>query len=150
MRDALGEVAFPAAWAEGQALPPVLRDGLRALASLAHARQERLLFVGYADTQTAFHAGIIRGRSLASDQLIMPLAVLCAACGNPHRVKLLQILYLRDECSKAELSLASGTVGGNLYQHLGELHRADLLVQPRRGQYRLSARGRFLVELLFW
>ena len=112
-------------------------------------RNEHRMLVAFADSQTA-EAWPVTTSLLMRDQNIEPLATLCAACGNPTRAKLLQILCVRGECSKTELSEASGAVGGNLYQHLGELYRVQLLAQPRRGVYQLTARGRYIVELLFW
>ena len=113
-------------------------------------RNERRMLVAFADSQTAYADWPITTSLLMRDQNVQPLATLCAACGNPTRAKLLQILCTRGECSKTELSEASGAVGGNLYQHLGELYRVQLLTQPRRGVYQLTARGRRIVELLFW
>jgi hypothetical protein len=113
-------------------------------------RNERRILVAYADSQTACADWPITTSVLMRDQNVQPLATLGAACGNPTRAKVLQMLYVRGECSKTELSEASGAVGGNLYQHLGELHRVQLLAQPRRGVYRPSAQGRCIVELLFW
>jgi len=78
------------------------------------------------------------------------LATLYAACGNPTRIRLLQTLYMREECTKKELSEASGASGGNLYQQLGELHHIHLITQPQRGHYRLTDQGRSIVEVLFW
>lgn len=113
-------------------------------------RNEHLMLVAFTDGQTAEASWPVTTSLLMRDQNVEPLATLCAACGNPTRAKLLQILCVRGECSKTELSEASGAVGGNLYQHLGELYRVQLLAQPRRGVYQLTARGRYIVELLFW
>jgi DNA-binding transcriptional ArsR family regulator len=128
----------------------LVHDGLRALTTAAHEMKERLLFVAFADTQTAFKDGAIRTRSLVTEQNVPLVATLGSACGNPTRARMLQYIYEQEECTKTELSTASGAVGGNLYQHLNELHRAHLLTQPRRGIYRLTPQGRNIVEVLFW
>lgn len=127
-----------------------LQAVLPALQALARERNERLQFVAFADSQTASGGGPNASRALARDDLVPPLATLAAAVGNPTRAKLLQLLVLKEECSVTELSEGSGATGGNLYQHLNELHGANLLHQPARGRYRLTANGRFTVEMLFW
>lgn len=127
-----------------------LQDMLPALQALARERNERLHFVAFADSQTASGGGPGPSRAFARDELVQPLASLAAAAGNPTRAKLLQMLLLRGECTVTELSEVSGATGGNLYQHLNELHGANLIYQPGRGRYRLTANGQFTVEMLFW
>jgi DNA-binding transcriptional ArsR family regulator len=127
-----------------------LQDTLPALQALARERNERLHFVAFADSQTASGGGPSPSRAFARDELVQPLASLAAAAGNPTRAKLLQMLLLRGECTVTELSEVSGATGGNLYQHLNELHGANLIYQPGRGRYRLTANGQFTVEMLFW
>ena len=127
-----------------------LQDMLPALQALARERNERLHFVAFADSQTASGGGPSPSRAFARDEMVQPLASLAAAVGNPTRAKLLQMLLLREECTVAELSETSGATGGNLYQHLNELHGANLIYQPGRGRYRLTANGQFTVEMLFW
>ena len=127
-----------------------LQDMLPALQALARERDERLHFVAFADSQTASGGGPSPSRAFARDEMVQPLASLAAAVGNPTRAKLLQMLLLREECTVTELSETSGATGGNLYQHLNELHGANLIYQPGRGRYRLTANGQFTVEMLFW
>ncbi len=127
-----------------------LQDMLPALQALARERNERLHFVAFADSQTASGGGPSPSRAFARDEMVQPLASLAAAVGNPTRAKLLQMLLLREECTVSELSETSGATGGNLYQHLNELHGANLIYQPGRGRYRLTANGQFTVEMLFW
>ena len=127
-----------------------LQAVLPALQALARERNERLHFVAFANSQTASGGGPSPSRAFARDELVQPLASLAAAVGNPTRAKLLQLLLLKEECSVAELSEVSGATGGNLYQHLNELHGANLIYQPGRGRYRLTANGQFTVEMLFW
>ncbi len=127
-----------------------LQDMLPALQALARERDERLHFVAFADSQTASGGGPTPSRAFARDEMVQPLASLAAAVGNPTRAKLLQMLLLREECTVTELSETSGATGGNLYQHLNELHGANLIYQPGRGRYRLTANGQFTVEMLFW
>jgi DNA-binding transcriptional ArsR family regulator len=133
---------------------PTARDHLQAvlpaLQALARERNERLHFVAFADSQTASGGGPDASRAFARDELVQPLASLAAAVGHPTRAKLLQMLLLREECTVTELSEVSGATGGNLYQHLNELHGANLIHQPGRGRYRLTANGQFTVEMLFW
>ena len=127
-----------------------LQDMLPALQALARERDERLHFVAFADSQTASGGGPSPSRAFARDEMVQPLASLAAAVGNPTRAKLLQMLLLREECTVSELSETRGATGGNLYQHLNELHGANLIYQPGRGRYRLTANGQFTVEMLFW
>lgn len=127
-----------------------LQAVLPALQALARERNERLHFVAFADSQTASGGGPSPSWAFARDELVQPLASLAAAVGNPTRAKLLQMLLLREECTVTELSEVSGATGGNLYQHLNELHGANLIYQPGRGRYRLTANGQFTVEMLFW
>ena len=131
-----------------------LRDLLVGLLAVRrHTSQpgmNHLLLVASADGQTARVEWPIALPELMQEHNQEALATLCAACGNPTRVKLLRVLYLRVECTKVELVQASGTSGGNLYQQIGELHRVHLLTQPQRGHYRLTTHGRSIVEVLFW
>lgn len=127
-----------------------LQAVLPALQALAQERNERLHFVAFADSQTASGGGPSPSRTFARDELVQPLASLAAAVGNHTRAKLLQLLLLKEECTAAELSEVSGATGGNFYQHLNELHGANLIYQPGRGRYRLTANGQFTVEMLFW
>jgi hypothetical protein len=137
-----------------RAIHHALRDLLVGLLAVRqHANEpgmKHLLLVASADGQTARAELPITIPELIPEHNMEALATLCAACGNPTRVKLLQVLYLREECTKAELVQASGTSGGNLYQQLGELHRVHLLTQPQRGHYRLTTHGRSIIEVLFW
>src|SRR5258706_184983 len=127
-----------------------LQDMLPALQALARERNERLHFVAFADSQTASGGGPSFSRAFARDEMVQFFASLVAVVGNPTRAKLLQMLLLREECTVSELSETSGATGGNLYQYLNELHGVNLIYQPGRGRYRLTANGQFTVEMLFW
>jgi len=128
-----------------------LHDVLNALQAVAKTANERLLFVASADTQTGSGGGPCPVRRTADDdETAQALTRLGGAVSNPLRVKLLQALVLHDERTTADLAAACGTSGGNLYQHLNELHAANLIYQPRRGRYRLTVNGQHAADVLFW
>ena len=127
-----------------------LPDVLPALHDAARARGERLLLVAFADPEAASGGDSMPVLSLADDENLRPLTTLCAAASNPIRARILQALLLHGEGTTTALGAASGTGGGNLYQHLNELQGANLIYQPGRGHYSLTLTGRQTVELLFW
>jgi len=128
-----------------------LHDVLDALQAVAKAANDRLLLVASADAQTGSGGGpdSIR-RTAGDDETAQSLVRVGTAVSNPLRVKLLQALVLHDERTTADLAAACGTSGGNLYQHLNELHAANLIYQPGRGRYRLTANGQHAADVLFW
>lgn len=139
----------------GGAHPPALDavslpDVLPALHDAARARGERLLLVAFAEPEAASGGNTTPVLSLADDENLRPLTTLCAAASNPIRARILQTLLLHGEGTTTALGAASGTGGGNLYQHLNELQGANLIYQPGRGRYSLTLTGRQAVELLFW
>jgi len=128
-----------------------LHGVLDALHAVAKAANDRLLFVASADGQTGSGGGPSPARQTADDdETAHALTRLGTAVSNPLRVKLLQALVLHDERTTADLAAACGTSGGNLYQHLNELHAANLIYQPGRGRYRLTANGQHAADVLFW
>lgn len=111
-----------------------LHDALDALQAVAKTANDRLLFVASADAQTGSSGGPCSVRRTAGDdETAQALVRVGAAVSNPLRVKLLQSLVLHNERTTADLAVACGTNGGNLYQHLNELHAANLIYQPGRG-----------------
>jgi len=128
-----------------------LHDALDALQAVAKTANDRLIFVASADAQTGSGGGPSPVRRTADDdETVRSLVRVGAAVSNALRVKLLQALVLHGERSTADLAAACGTSGGNLYQHLNELHAANLIYQPGRGRYRLTANGQPAVDVLFW
>ena len=128
-----------------------LHDVLNALQAVAKTTNDRLLFVASADAQTGSGGGPCSVRRTADDdETAGALGRVGTAVSNPLRVKLLQALVLYDERATADLAAACGTSGGNLYQHLNELHAANLIYQPGRGRYRLTANGQHAADVLFW
>lgn len=128
-----------------------LHDALDALQAVAKTANDRLLFVASADAQTGSSGGPCSVRRTAGDdETAQALVRVGAAVSNPLRVKLLQSLVLHNERTTADLAVACGTSGGNLYQHLNELHAANLIYQPGRGRYRLTANGQHAADVLFW
>ncbi len=135
--------------------PPAAMDYLQgvlgALQSIAKMGNDRLLFVASADARTGSGGGPSPvGRTADDEETARSLVRVGTAVGNPLRVKLLQALVLHEERSTADLAAACGTSGGNLYQHLNELHAANLIYQPGRGRYRLTANGQHAADVLFW
>jgi hypothetical protein len=57
---------------------------------------------------------------------------------------------LHGERTTAELAVACNTSGGNLYQHLNELHAAHVIYQPSRGHYRLTVNGQYATDMLLF
>ena len=141
-------------WATAQPETPeatqLLRDFLPALSQMAQTANQPLLFVATADGQQSAGGSPIPFASLAVEENVRPLADLGAALGNLSRVKMLQALLTQEECSTVALAEASGASGGNLYQHLSELHTANLVFQPSRGRYRLTPTGGWIVAMLFY
>ncbi len=136
---------------ESSAAMTHLHEVLDALHAVAKTANERLLFVASADAQTGSGGGPCAVRRTADDdETAHALVRVGSAVSNPLRVKLLQALVLHDERTTADLAAACGTSGGNLYQHLGELHAANLIYQPGRGRYRLTANGQHAADVLFW
>ncbi len=128
-----------------------LQEVLDALQTVAKTANDRLLFVASADAQTGSGGGPSPVRRTADDdETVQSLIRVGTAVSNPLRVKLLQALVLHDERTTADLAAACGTSGGNLYQHLNELHAANLIHQPGRGRYRLTANGQHAADVLFW
>ncbi|HEX2035209.1 MAG TPA: helix-turn-helix domain-containing protein [Chloroflexota bacterium] len=126
----------------------LLEGMLPALQAVARQRQDRLLLVAVADA-TSWSGGSPQSvRALVEADLAGALARLGAAAGSGPRARLLQAMARGEERTTAELARASGASGGNLYQHLHALHGANLLYQPARGRYRLTANGQLAVELL--
>jgi len=126
------------------------RETLRVLTARSRERGERLILIASADGDTGAMGGPDAVREFATEDMEQPLVALGSAVGHATRVKLLRALVVRGECAIAELAEASGASGGNLYQHLNELHRANLIDQPGRGRYRLTENGQHAVDVLFW
>ncbi len=136
---------------EASAAMAHLQGVLDALQSMAKMADDRLLFIASADAQTGSSGGPSPVRRTADDdETARSLVRVGTAISNGLRVKLLQALVLHGERSTADLAAACGTSGGNLYQHLNELHAANLIYQPGRGRYRLTANGQHAADVLFW
>lgn len=127
-----------------------LQQVLPALAALARERNDRLLFVAAADPQTGGSGGPSSVRRLAAgEESVRSAAHLASAVSNPLRARMLRDLLIEGERTTAELAAGSGASGGSLHQHLNELHGANLIYQPARGRYRLTANGQYAAEMFF-
>jgi hypothetical protein len=119
--------------------------------AIARLHGDRMVFVGWAaENGTGGFGGPDSPRRIADDaETSGHLIRLATNIASQAAVTILRSLLSGDQSREALASIA-GVEGTELQRVLNGLHKVNLLYQPERGHYRLTANGEHAVGILFW
>jgi hypothetical protein len=119
--------------------------------AIAQRHGDRMIFVGWAAGDgTGGFGGPDSPRRIAEDaETSDHLIRLATNVASQAAVTILQSLLTGDQSREALASVA-GVESTELQHVLSGLHEVNLLYQPERGHYRLTANGEHAVGMLFW
>lgn len=144
---ATGDRAVPGAPTPGESahadLMRTLARDIRAAARDASGSEQPMILQVVVDRPGSTYISMSSMKELCENVDAAAILQLASVLASEARLKILKALAT-GECSAAEVGTAAGLEGGPLYHHLSELQEGGFLVQPSRGRYAMTRRGRDL------
>lgn len=109
----------------------------------AHGSEQAMILQVVVDRPGSTHISMTTMKELRDNVDVAAIVQLAGVLASEARLRILKALAA-GECSAAEIGAAAGLEGGPLYHHLSELQEGGFLVQPSRGRYAMTRRGRDL------
>ncbi|MDF2628979.1 MAG: Helix-turn-helix domain [Symbiobacteriaceae bacterium] len=137
----------PAPRTPGERAPDALMrsiaEGIREASRDESGTEQSMILQAVVDRPRSTYISMATMEELRTNVDAAAIAQLASVLSSESRLKILQALAA-GERSAAEVGAAAGLEGGPLYHHLSELQEGGFLVQPSRGRYAMTRRGRDL------